>query len=68
MALLFVLMAVAGTMECKDAEEVDQFSKEWRVFPVDDGGILWVRVGGQSNGSHRDTMQLVQSQKLSAKH
>ena len=59
MTLLFFFMAVAGTMECRDADEVEKFAKEWQVFPGADGEIIWIRVGGQGWG-HRDAMQLVQ--------
>ena len=65
MTLVILFMAVAGTMECRDADEVEKFSKEWQVFQSETGEILWVRVGGQSDGGYRDSMQLVQGAKLS---
>jgi len=52
-------------MECRDADEVEKFSKEWQVFQSEEGEILWVRVGGESGSGYRDSLQLVQSAKLS---
>lgn len=55
-------------MECRDADEVEKFAKEWQVFQSAEGEILWVRVGGQDGGSCRDAMQLVQGARLSKAH
>lgn len=65
MTLLILFMAVAGTMECRDADEVEKFSKEWQVFQSEEGEILWVRVGGESGSGYRDSLQLVQGVELS---
>jgi len=65
MTLLVLFMGVAGTIECRDADEVEKFSKEWQVFQSPAGEILWVRVGGESGRGYRDSMQLVQGVELS---
>ena len=65
MTLLFLSMAVAGTMECRDADEVQKFAEEWQVFQGANGEVLWVRVGGESGRGYRDSMQLVQGVELS---
>ena len=52
-------------MECRDADEVEKFSKEWQVFQSEEGEILWVRVGGESGSGYRDSLQLVQGVELS---